>query len=506
MSKFIEFFKSKKFIHTLILVCIFYVFSFLILMFCSQNSFLYARNDWVDANWYITMGRGLLKGKLPYKDLFEQKGPLLFFIFAIVALFKNPYIGTFIFETITLCILLCFVYKFAKNFLKRDAFSLVTALFMGIIITTTFAFSKGGGAVEEYALPIYMYLLLCLYEYVEGKQFSRTRSFLIGLWISVLFWVKYTLMLFPVFMLLVYLVLCLVRKEFKPLLKSILFMMFGFLSLSAVIILVFACAGGIKQLFTNYFYDNLFRYTKGYSISKVLLLLTYFKLNMHVFLLTFLGFLVYILKFKKKAIPLTVFAVLNILGLFIIAKSYYYVLPTCLFACFGIIMGFSFADKFEFKYMKFVYGAAAVLVFGISVLFGFLFSNVKHELSRPKEDYVEYKIARKIESYNLDEPTLLCYCYDYGFYTALGTVPSTRFYATNNFEPEAYPELYDSYKTYISEQTTDFLVTTAYYYEYEKATIDENYTLVEVYETYTWENLKENKQEFYLFIKNSLAK
>ena len=47
---------------------------------CSKSSPLYAFNDWVDANCYFTVGKSIFKGLVPYRDLFEQKGPVIYFI------------------------------------------------------------------------------------------------------------------------------------------------------------------------------------------------------------------------------------------------------------------------------------------------------------------------------------------------------------------------------------------------------------------------------------------
>ena len=82
----------------IILLC--FGITFLFFLFCNPNSFLYVFNNNPDQNWYITMGEGMLAGKVPYKDLFEHKGPLVYFAYALVALFDNNYLGAFFFEII----------------------------------------------------------------------------------------------------------------------------------------------------------------------------------------------------------------------------------------------------------------------------------------------------------------------------------------------------------------------------------------------------------------------
>ena len=43
--------------------------SFAVLAVCSKNSFLYSMNDWVDVNCFFTVGRGITRGLVPYRDL-----------------------------------------------------------------------------------------------------------------------------------------------------------------------------------------------------------------------------------------------------------------------------------------------------------------------------------------------------------------------------------------------------------------------------------------------------
>lgn len=73
--KLIEQLKQKK---ELLLI---FAWSTITMMVTSKNSPLFIQNDWVDLNAFLTMGKGWAHGLVPYKDLFEQKGPALYFIF-----------------------------------------------------------------------------------------------------------------------------------------------------------------------------------------------------------------------------------------------------------------------------------------------------------------------------------------------------------------------------------------------------------------------------------------
>ena len=75
--------------------------AFITLLICSKSSPLYPVNDWVDANTYLTVGRGMLHGMVPYRDLYEQKGPLLYMLHAgAAAVTEKSFLGVFIIEVI----------------------------------------------------------------------------------------------------------------------------------------------------------------------------------------------------------------------------------------------------------------------------------------------------------------------------------------------------------------------------------------------------------------------
>ena len=57
----------------------------LMLLFVSQCSPLYPINLWDDANCLLTVGRVMRRGGVLYRDIYEQKGPLLYLIHALAA-------------------------------------------------------------------------------------------------------------------------------------------------------------------------------------------------------------------------------------------------------------------------------------------------------------------------------------------------------------------------------------------------------------------------------------
>ena len=53
------------------------------------------------------MGKGMLKGLVPYRDLFEQKGPLIFLMHSAAYLIdRTGFLGVFVFEIINMTLVL----------------------------------------------------------------------------------------------------------------------------------------------------------------------------------------------------------------------------------------------------------------------------------------------------------------------------------------------------------------------------------------------------------------
>ena len=56
------------------------------LVLCSKSSPLYVLNDWMDANIFFTMGKSMFRGKVLYRDVFDHKGPVLYFLYGLASL------------------------------------------------------------------------------------------------------------------------------------------------------------------------------------------------------------------------------------------------------------------------------------------------------------------------------------------------------------------------------------------------------------------------------------
>ena len=474
--------KTKKFKinNNLKIYLISLLVSFIVLMFGSNNSFLYGFNDCIDLNWFITMGQGLLDGKIPYRDLFEQKGPLLYFVFAFIALFNNPFIVIWIIEIICFSIFLFYSYKIANRFLN-SMYSYIAIVILSVLIVTSRFFYMPGGAVEEYSLPILAYFLYCMFAYVvDKKQFTLARSLIIGLLVGIMLWIKFLLLLVPIVMLVVYFVYSIKRKEYAKLIYSLLMMILGVAIVSLPILLFYGINGALDDLFYVYLINNLTAYSNASSnfgiddeIKTYSIVLMVISVLIIVAIILF-GAIKYILTYKKQSIWLICILAVSAVIQAIIKLYLHYFMPILMFLIFGIVFILKPLQNKEIKHKKLWTTIFALSMIVVTILFG----NHTHKIFIKDEEYPQVYFAEIIRSYNYENPTLFCYnMKDYGFYNALNISPTTYYYAQNNISIESLPAMYESFDNTVKNAETDFVVVFEPVYN-EKIELFTNYEVI----------------------------
>ena len=169
----------------LVFVCIAFVF---LLLFSYSTSPLYIEEG-QDSCVFKTMGRALLQGKEIYRDIFDHKGPILYFINAFGQLFITGKTGIFILQIIGLTIALSYMYKIAKLF-HDTKFSylsiLCTLVFLAILISE-------GNQCEEwmlYSFYIAFYYAIKYFLLKSDNQHPYKWSLVYGLCFAFSFFIR----------------------------------------------------------------------------------------------------------------------------------------------------------------------------------------------------------------------------------------------------------------------------------------------------------------------------
>lgn len=130
----------------------------------------------IDSGIFQYVGKGILSGELPYRDLYDHKPPAIFYINALgLALGRGSRWGIWVLEWLSLTSagILCGLY------LRRYFGGLTAALATAAFILNLTFFHQGGNFTEEYALPLVFGALLFVSQWEAGKQ-RRLSAFFVG--------------------------------------------------------------------------------------------------------------------------------------------------------------------------------------------------------------------------------------------------------------------------------------------------------------------------------------
>ena len=249
--------------------------SFISITLVSTSSPLYPFNLWNDANLFFTVGRGIRSGLVLYRDMYEQKGPALYFIHAFCSLISDrTFTGVWLLETGMCFVFITFAFKTVKLFIKdteKNNTVFITLPVCALIYGSNMFHL--GDSCEELCFPL---LTVVLYLSLKALRNDKTlpsykETLVMGLICGLIFWIKYNLCAFIIGTVIFYLIYTIVTKQIRKLFLSALLFLTGFILVSLPVLIYFAVNNALSDLFTVYFYNNLFVYSGVTSANKTIL-------------------------------------------------------------------------------------------------------------------------------------------------------------------------------------------------------------------------------------------
>ena len=484
----------------------------------SKSSFLYAFHDGNDANWFLTMGRGIVNGKVPYKDLFEQKGLLTYMIFALnYAVCGNHMYVVYVVQVICMAAFTGLCYKIARLYISY-APALLAAVLSCLLAVCSFAYVGGAGEVEEYCLPLLAYGLYTFLRYAKTGVLSVPSAAVCGLCASAIFWMKYTVIFFyAAFAVCVFIDCCIKRDAKRGLVYAAAFV--GAFALFSVPWLAYLGANGaIGDMWQVYIHDNIFGYG-GRIFSRFKGLVTNILRSAPLYIFTVFAAIYYWkgeTALRYKVYYTVMLAVMFVFQCITAGDIRYYHLVMAIYLPLGLAgtvccvigaasaaaalfkgeSGCTYAERYAARrsaigawcsqkisaaaakvHFNVNAGTVAVIAaafIGITIVFG----NCTLDILHPRSYYPQVKAAEIIREQG--GGSLLTYkTYDRGFYAGYDETPKFYFFALNNFERKYFPELFDSQESYVINGEADFVVTEMRHWNAEKDTILSRYDFVE---------------------------
>lgn len=443
-----------------------FIVSFLFLFILTKSSPLYKINDWYDAQCFFTVGKSMMNGIVPYVDLFEQKGPLLFFIYGIASLFSiKSFIGVFILEVISYTVFLYYITKIIEMFIdKKYSYIILPILSMLILSSRSFT---AGGSCEEFCFPFLAVTLYYFIKYLKSNKLSNKEALIIGIMSGCIFWMKYTLLGFSVGFCIILLIKKIKEKEYIDLLYKILYFLLGILITSIPWIIYFGIhKAGIKKLIDTYFLFNINSYAEDTNllqkiincfntISKVLI--KYYQYIILIFIPMLFSIKSKIF-FKKRLdnFYLLFSSLLLLVLIFIGGTNYrYYSLPIQLFMVFGLIYIVTIINKLKIDISKYILPCSIISII-ICLLISYYHSPNTEYIKKGENYYAQFIFKEKIEK----NKTILNYGFlDGGFYFTTNTYPNIYYFQRNNIKYYLYPNNMDEQNEYLRKGFVDYVIT-----------------------------------------------
>lgn len=132
-----------------------------------------------DSSVFIYIGQMMHKGYIPYKDMFDHKGIMIYFLeYLGTFILGKGYIGIWLIETIFLGVTVYYSMKLAKVFCDEDIICYISVL--SEVLICGFYVYEGGNLVEEYALPWITMALYVFLKYFKTERYSHREICAIG--------------------------------------------------------------------------------------------------------------------------------------------------------------------------------------------------------------------------------------------------------------------------------------------------------------------------------------
>ena len=245
-----------------------------ILLFSVVTSPLYGEQYIDDSSVFEVIGKGWAQGFLPYRDLWDSKGPYVFFI-DMLGYKLGGKVGLFILEIINIWITKWWIYKiFRFSFDKWKAFAL-SAICVSTIANLLWYF---GNTQSEWCLPFLAASMYYIFDYVLAKEYSHKNAgaFAYGLTIGVSLMSRPINCIYIAFSACAIGALLIYHKEWKNLFQNILFGLLGIITIVIPFVIYFALNGALYDMvFASFLYNLKYANFSNFSLSNLLETLLY---------------------------------------------------------------------------------------------------------------------------------------------------------------------------------------------------------------------------------------
>jgi len=452
-------------------------------------------NEWDDVNTYFNIGKCIFNGQVLYTDVFDHKGPVIFFIYGIGYLISHTTLtGVFIMELLAWVGLMLSIYFSCRLFLGKQPSLLICLVFPFFLS----GHLKSGGSAEEFILAFVAVSLFLFLKFFTGdvnRGHKPLYMFIHGILFSLTLFTKINLIIFWIFPVSAIFLILLYGKNIKNFTLNLLTFIAGLSVVALPVCLYLYTNNALEEGYEVYINLNS-RYGMVPLGEGVMTFIKRFYQYIQMFpfklLVLFIGIIYFPIKFVKSRIG----AVSLILsgGFMYIATFFprayhpYSPLPLFIFVVCGLIVLVWFLEKYvsvNLTRKALCYTVALIFIAAVSVkgipdntrLDLFVFGKLMGEDKEPTASVRELIMKEK-------NPTLLNLGSELGnnIFTTCNIVPNVKYFITPNLDYEHYPQMRDEQEKYIENKMVEFVLLPKgsfnYQYFIDLPALRDNYDLI----------------------------
>lgn len=454
--------------------------------FCSYTSPAFYFDTSPDNNAFFTVGKAMMHGITPYKDIFEQKGPYVYFWHGLAYLVSHcSFILIFFSEIVVLVAAMILTYKLARLMKLAELPAFLVAM-LSPMLFLYHPYYNYGDTVEFFALPLLISLIYLIF-LLDQRQLTVNPwwYFAQGAFVGIVFLSKYTLLGAWIAFYLIYGIYLLAKRQWHVLGQLVLWSGAGFLLATVPWLIYFLVTGSLGSFINVYFLFN----TKVYMTSSVsffsnliqstILVARFYLGDVLFFILGVGGTLLVLFKrtllTRKLTRTLYLFTFLgnDLLALYGYQTGSLYQYYQLVYFAFFVVPFIYFLNLF-FNWVCLPKEDDPFVILGTLILSFFLVLGVNNNVvsSRlfPNNQAITKRNTRKpqqpaqvefgrIMRQQSAHPTLLNYgSIDMGFYTAADAVPTTYYFQNYNIPEKAAPQILRAQRRVIQRQQVQWVV------------------------------------------------
>lgn len=420
----------------------------------STSPIYHEYGDSYDSLIFQIIGKYWCEGKKPYADLWDMKGPFIFFVNSLGYWLTGNKIGVYIIQILNLSITLLFTHKILSLCFTTKT----TILFTLLSLAGLSYIYEGGNLTEEYLLPFMtasFYLVMKWLQGVRDNHHEIVRhnawyAFVYGVVIAISFLTRLTNALPICAAIVVIAYILLIKKEYRNISLNMIAIIFGFCVVTAPFILYFYYHGLlIEMLQATFIYPLEYAANSSNNINNT---------GLHYFLLSYLNSIVlfalalFCFFRRQRKNDYAVWMWLLVAGI-----PFIWFCQGNGFGHYGMIVYPLFAIiMIEFRNMYF---RIVPLLFILLLLIGFgsklRFATIM--MSWKNEKLVVYKTLLEKKK-NINYNSFVAYNCDPIIYLSLDIFPANRFFAMQDFGNERISEQQQLIKNSFNEKRAEWIL------------------------------------------------